>query len=270
MPHVLILFTRNMKVQKLTRRQIKDYLEKVPITHVLGIENRQLTHKQKKFAYELAIGQTKAQAYRNAYKEGKANMNKKRDGNAGHALSQHEGIAREVEAIKAGIEFQRLYSEAQLKALVVAQLTKEALNPENQGATRVNALKTLGTVAGVDAFVHRSETKVIKESADIKQELLDKLREALADSERTIDADAEELLREIEGGYAIEADAAGGPPRGDPPNVSIAQAELQHSNPHTQSPKNSGQAQQGVAGDVATLPDEPTPSVGKKQQGEGV
>lgn len=258
-----------MKLQKLTRKQAKEYLTKVPITKVLGIENRQLTHKQKQFAYELAIGETKANAYRKAYKEGKANMNKKRDGNAGHALSKHEGIAREVEAIKAGIEFQKLYSEAQLKALIVAQLTKEALDPDNQGSTRVNALKTLGTVAGVDAFVHRSETKVIKESADIRAELMDKLKEVLADNARTIDADAEELLREIEG-RGIENQAAGGPPTGNPPNLSVAQAELQHSNPHNQSQEISSQAQQGSAGHVATLPDETTPSVAEKQQGEGV
>ena len=99
-----------MKLQKLTRKQAKEYLTQVPITKVLGIENRQLTHKQKEFARQLAIGKTKADAYRNVYRGGKPHMNKKRDGNAGHALSNHEGIAREVEAIKAGIEFQRLYS----------------------------------------------------------------------------------------------------------------------------------------------------------------
>jgi hypothetical protein len=106
----------------------------------------------------------------------------------------------------------------QIKALVVQRLTQEALNEDNQGATRVNALKTLGTVAGVDAFVHRSETKVIKESGQLKEELLAKLKEAMADNARTIDADAEALLAEIEGGDppAIESQAAEAPPSPDP------------------------------------------------------
>jgi len=259
-----------MKLQKLTRKQAKEYLTQVPITKVLGIENRQLTHKQKQFAYELAIGKTKADAYRNVYRGGKPHMNKKRDGNAGHALSNHEGIAREVEAIKAGIEFQRLYSEAQLKALIVAQLTKEALNPENQGSTRVNALKTLGTVAGVDAFVHRSETKVIKESSDIKAQLLERLQEVMDRSEKTIDMDAEELLAEIGGGVGLDREAAETPPGGHHPNPSIAQAELLHSNPHKQSQENSSQAHKGSAVQVSTLTDETPPSVAGKQQGEGV
>lgn len=212
-----------MRVQKLTRKQARELLKTVPIERVLTGESKTLTKKQKDYAYHLAVGETKADAYRKAYKGGKANMNKKRDGNAGYTLSKHKGIAREVEAIKAGLAFQEAYSLGQIKALVVQRLTQEALNEENQGATRVNALKTLGTVAGVDAFVHRSETKVIKESSQLKEELLAKLREAMADDARTIDADAEALLAEIEGATppADEIQAAGGPPSPDPLNPEL-------------------------------------------------
>ena len=151
-------------------------------------------------------------------------MKKKHDGNAGHILSKHSGIAKEVEAIKAGLAFQEAYSLGQIKALVVQRLTQEALNEENQGATRVNALKTLGTVAGVDAFVHRSETKVIKESSQLKEELMAKLREALADNARTIDADADALMREIEGLTPPAAQTAQDetPPTATPQNPELA------------------------------------------------
>ena len=115
----------------------------------------------------------------------------------------------------------------QIKALVVSQLTKEALNEENQGSTRVNALKTLGTVAGVDAFIHRTETKVIKESSQLKEELLKKLKEAMADNARTVDADAQALLAEIENRSAetpdpIESGEGATPREGDPLNSKIA------------------------------------------------
>jgi hypothetical protein len=213
-----------MKVQRLTRKQAKELLKQRPIEHILTGESKTLTKKQKEFAYQLAIGETKADAYRKAYKGGKANMKKKHDGNAGHILSKHSGIAKEVEAIKAGLAFQEAYSLGQIKALVVQRLTQEALNEENQGATRVNALKTLGTVAGVDAFVHRSETKVIKESGQLKEELMAKLREALADNARTIDADADALMREIEGLTPPAAETAQDdtPPTATPQNPELA------------------------------------------------
>lgn len=197
-----------MKVQKLTRKQARELLEKVPIERILTGTNQTLTSKQKKFAYELAVGETKAQAYRNAYRKGKPSVNKKLDGNRGSKLAKHEGIKKEADAIKAGLAFQEAYSLGQIKALVVQRLTQEALNEDNQGATRVNALKTLGSVAGVDAFVHRTETRVIKDSGQLKEELLAKLKEAMADSARTIDADAEALLAEIEGNASDDPPAA--------------------------------------------------------------
>lgn len=196
-----------MKVQKLTRKQAKELLKQVPIDRILTGESNRLSKKQKDYAYHLAVGETKADAYRKAYKGGKASVNKKRDGNAGHELSKHKGIQREVEAIKAGLAFQEAYSLGQIKALVVQRLTQEALNEENQGATRVNALKTLGTVAGVDAFVHRTETKVIKDSETLKAELMAQIKEAMRDDARTIDADAEALLAEIEGRGAPRDDS---------------------------------------------------------------
>jgi len=213
-----------MRMQKLTRKQAKELLKTRPIEQILTNESRTLTKKQKDFAYQLAIGETKAQAYRNAYRGGKPSVKKKTDGDRAVKLTKNDRIMREVEAIKAGIAFQEAYSLGQIKALVVQRLTQEALNEENQGATRVNALKTLGTVAGVDAFVHRSETKVIKESGQLKEELMAKLREALADNARTIDADADALMREIEGLTPPAAETAQDdtPPTATPQNPELA------------------------------------------------
>ena len=208
-----------MRVQKLTRKQAKELLEKVPVDVLLTNENKRLTKKQKDYAYHLAVGETKADAYRKAYKGGKASVNKKRDGNRGSDLAKHEGIQREVEAIKAGLAFQEAYSMGQIKALVIQRLTKEALNEGNQGSTRVNALKTLGSVAGVDAFIHRTETRVIKDSETLKAELMEKLKEAMENDARTIDADAEALLAEIAGEPSPEESEDGAtPPTATPQN----------------------------------------------------
>jgi hypothetical protein len=216
-----------MKVQKLTRKQARELVKQVPIETILGDTNRQLTHKQKAFAVKVANGMNKSKAYRTTY-DTKGNANTVSVD--AHKLAKTPKISHEIEAIKAGIEFQRLYSEAQLKALVVAQLTKEALNPENQGSTRVNALKTLGTVAGVDAFIHRTETRVIKDSETLKAELMAKIKEALSDKDRTIDADAEALLNEISTHpSSMPGDAR--PTEGQPPNSEIAEADILYSIP---------------------------------------
>ena len=54
---------------KLTRKQIREGLDTVPMDAILGKDvSRELTAKQKRFAFEVAKGATKADAYRRAYK----------------------------------------------------------------------------------------------------------------------------------------------------------------------------------------------------------
>ena len=105
-----------------------------------------------------------------------------------------------TEAIRQGIEFQKLYTAGQIRALVVQRLTQEAISEDSNPSVRVNALKALGTIAGVDAFVHRSETTVIKDSDKARAELMAMLKQSMADNARTItsdDSDVMDLLNEI-------------------------------------------------------------------------
>ena len=60
---------------KITRKAIKEGLEQIPVeTILLGVGAKpQLTHKQKEFARKVALGSTKAKAYRETYNsKGKA------------------------------------------------------------------------------------------------------------------------------------------------------------------------------------------------------
>jgi hypothetical protein len=105
-----------------------------------------------------------------------------------------------TEAIRQGIEFQKLYTAGQIRALVVQRLTQEAISEDSNPSVRVNALKALGTIAGVDAFVHRSETTVIKDSDKARAELMEMLKQSMNDAKRTIttdDSDVLQLLAEI-------------------------------------------------------------------------
>ena len=92
----------------------------------------------------------------------------------------------------------RSQTPQQLKALVIHSLVKVLANDDAKESTKVAAAKVLGTVAGVDAFVTRSEHRVIKSSEDAKGALLAKLREVMnagATDARVVDADS--LAREL-------------------------------------------------------------------------
>ena len=215
----------------------------MPIDVLLtGTRNNRLTHKQKEFAKEVALGNTKAGAYRKAYN---TKANKKVQANHGSALAMRDDIAMEIEAIKQAIEFNKSHSTAQLRALVVSQLTKEALNGDNPPASRLTALKALGEVAGVDAFIHRTETKVIRDSDSARNELMDQLKKVIGDNMRTVnedDSDARELLAEISGAGIVNP-AAQTPPGGHPLNVADSSANYIHSIPDNQSPEINGGVQ---------------------------
>jgi len=116
-------------------------------------------------------------------------------------MSKRGDIQATTEAIKLAIEWEKSHTAGQIRALVAHRLTVEAIAEDSNPSVRVNALKALGTIAGVDSFIHRSETKVVKDSDKAKDDLLAMLKNALEDSSRTIDEDLDiqNLMREIEG-----------------------------------------------------------------------
>ena len=227
-----------MRLQKLTKKQIKEALDQTPMHEVLLVDKHNLTKKQLDFCHNLATGETKAGAYRKAYNsKGKA----KTVADKGYQMSKREDIQNVTEAIKQGIEFQKLYTAGQIRALVVQRLTQEAISEDSNPSVRVNALKALGTIAGVDAFVHRSETTVIKDSDKARAELMDMLKQSMNDAKRTIttdDSDVMQLLAEITPTH----DEIAGEELGDPYPHNTGEGvppTYIHSIPHKQSPSES-------------------------------
>ena len=220
---------------KLSRKQIREGLEQVPIdTVLLGVNSPigKLTPKQREFARLVAMGETKAGAYREAYK---SKGNPHTVGNKGYVLSKLDEIQATVEAYQAAIEAAKYRTPSQLRELVIHQLTQHALDNDCPPAQRIKALELLGKVSEVAAFTERKETTVINQSADIKQRLLESLRNVV-DIEPN-DNDASSLLDELAngGGKLVASD-------GDPhhPGTTLSIAEVGsdsiHINPHEQSP----------------------------------
>lgn len=254
-----------MRLSKKTKEEINDIIGEMPVAHVLNVKESRLTPKMLKYCENRARGETKAGSYRRAYK---SKAKPTTVANKGYQLEKRDDIKSMINSYEEAIEWNTRYSLAQTKALVIARLTKEALSDESSPSARINALKALGTVAGVDAFIHRSETKVVKDSDTAKHDLMEQLKKALGDQMRTVDSeDTEELelLAEITA-PAKRMPVSATPPEGDPRLAEDGGSLLLHSNPNTQSQSETKTAfQASNQGQLATLPDK-----NGYEEGEGV
>lgn len=185
---------------KLTREQIREGLEQVPMESLLrGASGSEvnLTAKQIAFAKELALGKTtKAGAYR---KVCNTKAQPRTVSSNAAKLSTDQRIALAVESFKQAEAFKEYQTPTQLRALVVSQLTKHVLDDEFPPAQRVACLKLLGSVAEVGLFLDRKETLVVHQSSEIRERLLSQLKNVIDTQavDITPNDDADSLLAEI-------------------------------------------------------------------------
>lgn len=219
-----------MRLQKLSKKQIKESLEQTPASVILT-GKRKLTKKQTKFCEGVVDGLSLTDAYAEAYEW---NGKRKTMSDEASRLKNDPRITAEIEALERAKQFETMYSLAQLRTLVISQLTKEAVAPDSKPSERIQALGKLGQVAELGVFVQRTETKVIKDSESAKNELMEQLKKALAEESKTIDADADDLMRLISHS-AIDNQDLEAPPIPDPHLAENRGTPIQHSTPHTQS-----------------------------------
>jgi hypothetical protein len=181
----------------LTRKEIREGLTQIPIEKILNVSNRDLTTKQKRFAQEVAMGSTKAEAYRRAYKK---NPSKHTILNEPYRLSADPRISAEVDAYKLALESAKHRTPQALRELVIKTLVDVAINPDAKDAIKVQAVKVLGTVVEVGAFLERKEVHTITSSEDTKAKIMSQLKAMLrqgAEDATIIEADT--LLKELAG-----------------------------------------------------------------------
>lgn len=213
--YIPIIYLLNMK---LTRKQIKEGLEAMPIDTLLLGSPKTLTKKQKAFAEAVALGKPKAQAYREAYNT-KASPNVQAV--EGHRLSNNPNISLMIEAMKVGIEAQKYLLPSHLRALTIQKLTEKALDPDVNHAQQIKALELLGKITEVALFSERKEVITTDTSAKAKDKLINTLAQAIRSSKHiSMDKkqEAESLLNEITGGSLAN------------PNPETLEAEAYHSN----------------------------------------
>jgi hypothetical protein len=183
--------------QKLSRAQIKEGLEQIPIETLLSSganKKPALTSKQREFARNLALGKTKAQSYRESYN---TKASAKTQGDNASRLSRDTRIQTEVEAYKLALEAEKHRTPIQLKALLVQQLVQHSLDEDFPPSARVQCLRLLGQLYEVGAFVERKEITTINKSADIRARLLATLGTAIDVDAKEVDNSAQSLLEEL-------------------------------------------------------------------------
>ena len=177
------------------RQSIKEELKDNPFRDVLGGLGKGLTAKQKRFAEEIAKGETGAGAYRKAYSaKGKPNTQAR----TAHDLKRHPKISATIEAIERANEVMKYQTSEGLRSLAVSTLVDVLTNPETSPATRIQTARIIGTMTEVSLFTHRTESKVIHSSEDIKAKILKEINSLMNGSaEDVVARDATSLLTEL-------------------------------------------------------------------------
>jgi hypothetical protein len=112
-------------------------------------------------------------------------------------LAADSRIQAEIQALQLAEQAQALQTPAQLRALVIQTLVKTAIDPETKAAVRVQAVKVLGSVVEVGAFVHRTETRHISSSEDARAKVMAEIRALMLGTGDAEDIQAKELLEEL-------------------------------------------------------------------------
>lgn len=228
----------NTMPQKLTRAQIREGLDQIPIETLLSSEDGKtpkITHKQREFARAIAMGQSKAQAYRVSHK---AKPSKATITTEPYKLARDPRIAREVEAYRLALEAEKHRNPTQLKALLVQQLVQHSLDEDFPPAQRMKALQLIGNLFEVGAFLERKEVTTVRKSSDIRTRLLERL--TLTDVNVKAD-DGRALMDEIRGDGASDAPARAPTAPVPPHSDAGARSGDPHTVPHIESlPKSEG------------------------------
>jgi hypothetical protein len=185
---------------KLTKAQIREGLDSVPVSHILGKSvTRELTGKQKAFALEVAKGSSGAAAYRKAYN---TKASPKIQGDAAYKLKAKPDIAQEIEAYKAAIDAETYRTPAGLRSLIIQSLVQTIIDPDTPPAVRVQAAKVAGQITEVGLYTERKEVRTITSSEDARAAIMAQLKQLTAADVQdvtAIDAQADDLMRELAG-----------------------------------------------------------------------
>lgn len=191
-------------MDKPTRKALKEAIQGKGIAPVLRIPKNSLTPKQRKFAENLVLEEmNKTEAYREAYNhKGTANTASVE----AWKLTKNPKVANTIEALERAKELAAWHTAESLRSLVISTLTEVATSETAKDATRVAAVKVLGTVVGVDAFRETKRIEHVQDSGEIKQQIMDQLKTMMLSTGDAETVEVDSLLAEIAGDDSGGAD----------------------------------------------------------------
>jgi hypothetical protein len=253
-------------MKKLSRKEITEGLEQIPINQILlgsGKAGITLTKKQRAFAEEVVKTGNKSASYRKAY-----NTRGKKETASRDALkvASNPRVATYIQALEQAKEAETYLLPARLRSIAIHRLTGLALNDGINPAQQLKALELIGKMTEVALFTERRELVKVTDSEQMRDQLMKSIRLAFS-SGGAIDVEASEvdsLLDEISGrpamnepgldhesnlvddqdavtgsvpgGEASETSIPGTPPDPDPQKMPTIAPALLHSIPLTKSP----------------------------------
>ncbi len=178
-----------------SRKQLKEAIQTKGIAPVLRIPKNSLTAKQRKFAEAIVLDEMNSTA---AYREAYDHKGKPQTASVeAWKLKQNPKVANTIEALERAKELAAYHTSETLRSLVISTLAEVATSETAKDATRVAAVKVLGTVVGVDAFRETKRVEHIQNSDAIREQILVQLKSMMLSSDDAQDVDADSLLAEL-------------------------------------------------------------------------
>ena len=219
-------------MKKLTRKQVAEGLQSVPMDIVLmgaaSAKENKLTPKQRRFAEGLAMGKTKAAAYREAYDSAAKPSTQSR---RGQELAQRGTIQAQVDALLLANEARKHATPAALRALVIERLTAHAIDEDIKPAQRLRALELLGKVTEVAAFTERREVVTHTDAGQLRERLIQSLRQAIQATATDAATPGATLLAELGRAEDAEVIEPNENPGQDPGNENPGETNPPHPHP---------------------------------------
>jgi hypothetical protein len=193
-------------MKQVTRKALRESIESIQANGLgvaIGIRQSKASRKQLAFAEKVVLsGLNASQAYRESYNT-KAKPNTVNC--EASKLMKNPKVANTIMALEQAKQASALHSAESLKALVVSTLVDVAANSDRD-AVRVAAVKVLGTVVGVDMFRETKRIETVKDSDDIKQQIMAQLKGMMLGNDDAVTVDATDLLAELTGEQMPDSD----------------------------------------------------------------
>lgn len=184
-------------MKQVTRKELSkaiDAIETKGLASAIGIRQSKASRKQIAFAEKVVLsGMNASEAYRASYNtKGKPNT----VNCEASKLMKNPKVANTIDHLERAKLQAASYSIESIKALAVSTLIDIATNSDKD-AVKVQAVRSLGQIAGVDLFRETKRIETIKPSDEIKDQIMQQLKTMMLSTDDAQEVDASDLLSEL-------------------------------------------------------------------------